>query len=88
MKDRKRGRCAAALVMLAVFGSGFVVAAIAAGLAGSRFGLRLWPLVACVDVFAYATVGFFQTTGKIEVFYGVCSIAAMVCCIVQLAILF
>lgn len=88
MNHQKRGRGTAALFMLAVFAGGFVTAAVIAKIAGVRFGFRLWPLVACVDVFAYATIGFFQTTGKIEVFYGVCSIAAAVCCIVQMAILF
>ena len=54
----------------------------------ASFGFYLWPIVAGVEVFVYSTIGFFMTEGKHELIYGICSIAAAACVIVQLGLNF
>lgn len=88
MRENIRKYGSVILFLLGVLVCGATGAALAARLAGVHFSLRLWPLIACIDVFVFATVGFFKTTGRIEILYGVCSIASVACTIVQLAILF
>lgn len=68
--------------------SGVLVAVLVAAINGMRFGFYTWPIVLCVDVFVFTTVGFFMTTDRKEVLYGACSIASIACIILQLAILF
>lgn len=76
------------LYLLGVLLSGVLVATIIAAINGMRLGFYTWPIVLCVDVFLFSTVGFFSTTGSKEVLYGVCSILSIACGIVQMAILF
>lgn len=76
------------LILLAVLLSGFLVAFLVAKVNGASFGFYTWPLIACTDVFVFTTIGFFQTEGKIEKIYGLCSIASAACVIVQMAVLF
>ncbi len=74
--------------MLLGMASGFLFAAVVVALLHRTFGFYLWPLIACVDMFTFATMGFFLTKGKKELLYGVCSILAADCVVVQLAIIF
>lgn len=76
------------LAAVAIAGSGFLAAFLACQVNGVPFGFFVWPLIGCVDIFAFSTVGFFSTEGKTEVLYGFCSIAGAACAVVQLAILF
>lgn len=73
---------------LVIFFCGFAAAFLAAAINGVRFGLYLWPLILCVDLFLFSTAGYFSTEGRVEKLYGACSIAGAVCAIVQLGILF
>lgn len=68
--------------------SGFLFAALVVALLQKPFGFYLWPLIAAVDFFTFATMGFFLTKGKKEMLYGVCSLLAADCVVVQLAIIF
>lgn len=74
--------------LVGVLLSGVLVAAFVAAINGMRLGFYTWPIVLCVDVFVFSTVGFFTTTGSKEVLYGACSIVSIACAIVQLAILY
>ena len=76
------------IYLVGVLLSGVLVAVLVAGINGMRFGFYTWPIVLCVDVFVFSTVGFFTTAGRKEVLYGACSIASIACAILQLAILF
>lgn len=87
MRESKR-KIPGALFLALVFLSGPSAAFLAAKINGARFGFYLWPLMACVDLFVFATAGFFASEGKAEALYGACSIAGVVCLIAQLAILF
>lgn len=71
-----------------VFCSGVVAAFVACRVNGEPFGVYLWPVIACVDGFVLAAVGFFHTEGKREILYGACSAACLFCGIVQLALIF
>ena len=50
--------------------------------------MKYIPLLWCVCLFIFTTIGFFKTNGGIEILYGACSIGSVVCAIVQLAIAF
>lgn len=76
------------LTFLGILLAGVLVAFLACRMNGVHFGAFTWPLIVCVDLFAFTTMGFFSTEGRTEVLYGTCSIAAAACTIVQLAILF
>lgn len=68
--------------------SGFLFAAAVVTLLHRTFGFYLWPLIVCVDLFTFSTMGFFLTKGKKELLYGVGSLLAADCVVVQLAIIF
>ena len=53
-----------------------------------KYGISVLPLLLSVCMFVIFTMGFFLTTGKKEVFYGVCSIAGAAAAVVQAAFLF
>lgn len=76
------------LAILGLLLSGFLFALAAAFLNGRQFGPYLWSLIVSVDMFSFATAGFFLTEGKKELLYGACSILAADCIILQLWILF
>ncbi len=46
------------------------------------------PLILCICMFLFTTVGFYKTDEKTEILYGVCSIGSVICGILQLAIIF
>ena len=50
--------------------------------------MKYIPLLLCVSLFIFTTIGFFKTSGKNELLYGACSIGGIACAIVQLAIVF
>lgn len=53
-----------------------------------KYEISVLPLLLSVCMFVISTMGFFLTTGKKEVFYGVCSIAGAAAAVVQAAFLF
>lgn len=88
--NRRSGKkvLAGILYIIGAFFAGVLAAALTAKINGKVFGLYTWPLAACVALFVFSTTGFFLTEGNREVLYGACSIASVICAIVQLAILF
>ena len=67
---------------------GVGVTALTARINRAEFGIYLLPFMLSVSVFIFSTLGFFLTEGKMEMLYGVCSIAGAACAIVQLALIF
>lgn len=86
MEKERMGKSMAGVILGIT--SGFLFAAVAVALLQKPFGFYLWPLIAGVDFFTFATMGFFLTKGKKELLYGVCSLLAADCVVVQLAIIF
>lgn len=87
-QKKKGSRLAWILISMGILLLGVIVAFLVCRMNQVRFGAFTWPLIACVDLFAFTTIGFFSTEGRTEVLYGACSIVAAACSIVQLAILF
>lgn len=76
------------LLLAAMFCSGILAVWLLCLLNGMNFGFYTWPLVVCVDVFVFSTVGFFCTEGNAEVIYGACSILSALCALIQMALIF
>lgn len=75
-----------ALLLTCTLLCGGLAAALAAWAGGVSFGFSLFPLMLCVDLFVFSTVGFFLTDGKKELVYGACSIVSAACAVVQMGI--
>lgn len=73
------------LFFAAVLCSGVAAALVLCAAGGRAPGVYLLPFAVCVDGFVLAAVGFFQTEGKSEVLYGICSAVCLFCAIVQAA---
>ena len=76
------------LLLLLILFSGVFASAFLCFLNDRRFDFYLWPVIACIDVFVFTTIGFFQTEGKKEIAYGICSVISAACTILQMAIFF
>ena len=76
------------ILLIALFAVGFVGAWILCRVNHVGFGTYLWPIILCVALFAFTSVGFFMTVGKAEKIYGLCSIASAACLLAQIAIIF
>ena len=50
--------------------------------------MKYIPLLLCVSLFIFTTIGFSKTSGRTEILYGACSIGSVACAIVQLVIAF
>lgn len=76
------------LILVAILLSGVLGTFLLCLINHAEFGIRLWPMILCIDVFVFSTAGFFLTGHKHELIYGICSIASAACMIVQMAIVF
>ena len=76
------------LLLLVMAASGFLFAMAACFFAHAHFGMYLWPLIACTDVFVFSSVGFFLEEGYLEIIYEVCSVISFACLLLQLVVLF
>lgn len=88
LKEKKTTPVTLVLILLAVLASGMLGAGILCVINQVSFGWYLLPIILCIDLFVFSAIGFFKTEGKLEVLYIVCSIASMVCGMIQIGIIF
>lgn len=50
--------------------------------------MKIIPLIVCVYIFIFTTIGFFRVSEKIEKVYVMCIVLSAVCTVFQLAIIF
>lgn len=75
-------------ILLAVLASGFLGTFFICAINHTGFGMRMLPLIICIDAFVFSSIGFFLTEGKTEKIYGFFSILNAACLIVQMAVMF